>query len=110
MTFIVARTSPKAVTRASLRAVQRVCHGLRHAMSTPAEASTRSHATPAAGTFANSSTASAAPTYCEIAPMTNSACGGSLSSGAAGSRRGMVLEASWRSAPAGRMRSCTTSS
>ena len=94
MTFIVASTSPNAVTILSRGGVQCVCHGLRQAMRTPAEARMRSHATPAAGTFANSSTASAAPMYCETAAMMKSPCGGSLSSGAAGAGRSMALEAS----------------
>jgi hypothetical protein len=70
---------PKAATRRSRAPVQRVRQGWRHATSTAAAATTRSQATPAAGTEANSSTASAAPTYCEIAPRTNSTCGGSRS-------------------------------
>jgi len=68
-----------------------VRHGRRHATSTAAAATMRSHATPAAGTDANSSTASAAPTYCEIAARTNSACGGSRSGvTAADAARGIV--------------------
>src|SRR4051794_29071709 len=51
-------------------------HGCRHASSATAALTTRSHATPAAGTRSKSSTASAAPASCDPAPMMKSVGGG----------------------------------
>src|SRR5579862_2944708 len=70
------RAIPKAPTRSSWRLVQVPRQGLRHTTRTTAAESTRNQATPAARTCAKSSTASAEPRYCEIAPSTNSDCGG----------------------------------
>jgi hypothetical protein len=92
---------PNAAVSHSRWAVQRVCHGRRQATSTAAAATTRSHATPAAGTEAKSSTASAAPTYCEIAPSTNSACGGSRPVMATSSVAAGSLSEARRDMPAG---------
>src|SRR4051812_40869590 len=71
-----ASAAPNALTSSRRRVDQCVCHGRRQATSTAAAATTRSQATPAAGTDANRSTAKAEPRYCEIAPVTNSDCGG----------------------------------
>jgi hypothetical protein len=57
-----------------------VRHGRRQATSATAALAARSQESPAAGIDAKSSTATADPRYCEIAPRTKSVCGGILAS------------------------------
>src|ERR1700712_1294305 len=76
--FIPAVTSPKAPARITRRPVQRrlgrpdLAATSRHTASTTAAPASRNQATPAGDTVSNRPTASAAPTYIETAPTTNS--------------------------------------
>ena len=71
---------PNRPTSSSRRPVQCVRQGRRHATSATAALAARSQESPAAGIDAKSRTATADPRYCEIAPRTNSVCGGILES------------------------------
>jgi hypothetical protein len=78
--FMHASAVPNAAASPSLFRGQRR-HGLRQAASTQAALATLNHPTPAAGMCANKPTASAAPRYCETAPVMKKLSGGIAPSG-----------------------------